>query len=102
MGLTGLKASPNEIGKSIPIATWTPPKPKIKFRVRTGGTRTELDKALWTPLGGPFPPQTFPVDLTTVLEKTGHWLEVETWMYPNDDNEMPLLKGFDVEFEHAP
>ena len=102
VGLTGLKAMEHAVWKSLNINAVTPPGTFIKFRVRTAETPGELEKAQWTPLVGPFPTQVFPVDLTTVVDKPGHWLEVETWLYPSDDNEMPLLGGFDVEYQHVP
>ena len=101
-GLTGLAAMNNAIWGLLSIDYVAPPGAYIKFRVRTGATIEELEAAQWTPLVGPFPEQTFPVDLATVIEKSGHYLEVETRLYPSDDGDKPLLKGFDLKYETAP
>ena len=101
-GVTGLAAMSNAIWGALSIDYVAPPGSSLKFRVRTGTTEEDLAAAQWTPLVGPFPPQTFPVDLSTVIEKTGHFLEVEVWMYPSEEGAKPLVKGFDLEYEAAP
>ena len=101
-GVTGLAAMNNALWGTLSIDFVAPPGAYIKFRVRTGTTEEDVNKSLWTPLVGPFPDQTFPVDLSTVLEEAGHFLELEVWMYPSEEGAKPLVKGFDIKYEAAP
>ena len=101
-GLTGLMAMNNAQWVDLTIDYVAPPEAYVKFRVRTGESKEEIDASLWTPLVGPFPDQTFPVELSTVLEKAGHFLDVEVWLYPSKDGAMPILKGMDIKYEASP
>ena len=101
-GVTGLAAMNNALWGSLTVDYVAPPGAYIKFRVRTASTEAELEASLWTPLVGPFPDQVFPVDLSSVLEKAGHYLELEVWMYPSDEGAKPFIKGFDLKYEAAP
>jgi hypothetical protein len=79
-----------------------PPGAYVKFRVRTGETSEEIGASLWTPLVGPFPDQVFPVELSTVLDKAGHFLDVEVWLFPSKEGAMPILKGMSLKYEASP
>ena len=101
-GVTGLAAMNNAVWGTLSIDYVAPPGAYIKFRVRAGSTEAELEASLWTPLVGPFPDQTFPVDLTSIIEKTGRFMELEIWLWPSEDGAKPLLKGFDIKYEAVP
>ncbi|MFT7624858.1 MAG: streptogramin lyase, partial [Myxococcota bacterium] len=101
-GVTGLAAMSNALWGELTIDFVAPPGAFLKFRVRTGTTIEEVESALWTPLVGPFPEQTFPVDLSTVIEQAGHFLEVEVWLYASEEGAKPLVKNFDIKYEAAP
>ena len=101
-GLTGLMAMNNAQWVDLNVDYVTPPEAYVKFRVRTGESEEEINASLWTPLVGPFPDQVFPVELNTVLEKAGHFLDVEVWLYPSKDGAMPILKNMNIKYETSP
>jgi sugar lactone lactonase YvrE len=101
-GLTGLMAMSNAQWGDLVVDYVAPPGAYVKFRVRTGETIEEIEASLWTPLVGPFPDQVFPVELSTVLNKAGHFLDVEVWLYPSKDGAMPILKGMSLKYEASP
>ena len=82
---------------TAPAGTW------IEVRVRTANSKDELATAEWSDPVGPFPPQTFPIDLPPLLKKKGDLLEVEVSLHATDvDSGKPYVKGVDVTYSAEP
>ncbi|GMV44421.1 MAG: hypothetical protein AMXMBFR64_61370 [Myxococcales bacterium] len=80
-----------------PAGTW------IEVRVRTANSKDELLAAPWSEAVGPFPPQTFPIDLVPLLPKKGNLLEVEVSLHaPDPDAGKPMVKGVEVTYSAEP
>lgn len=67
-------------------------KTYIKVRYRVADTLDALKNATWIGPAGPFPPQSFPLN----LNQTGKYLEVEVGLYTDDPMLIPTLKGITV------
>jgi len=70
----------------------------VKVRVRTGNDPDELALKPWQGYYGPYPPNTFPLDLTTVPDMDGKLLEVEVTMFSQSKDCTPLVKSIEAKF----
>jgi hypothetical protein len=70
----------------------------LKLRLRAAETVSALAQQNWQGPFGPFPPNVFPVDLTTLPDMVGKYLQVEVILVADDDGNSALLKGFSVQY----
>jgi hypothetical protein len=73
-------------------------KSYVKVRVRAANTVSGLAEAAWLGPFGPFPPNLFPMDLSTMPGLVGKYLQVEVILVADDDGNSAILKGFKVQF----
>ena len=71
----------------------------VKVRVRTADTPEELAAAPWQGFFGPYPPETFPLDLTVLPDMDGRMLEVEVTLHSESKTCTPLVKSIEAKFE---
>jgi len=74
-------------------------KSTIKVRLRSADTVQGLAGATWLGPYGPFPPNTFPMDLKSIPELVGKYLQVELILLPDADGNAPLIKSLKVQYE---
>ena len=75
-----------------------PEKCFIKVRVRTGDDPDDLAQKPWQGFYGPYPPNTFPLDLTTVPDMDGTLLEAEVTLYSQSKECTPIVKSIEAKF----
>ncbi len=103
----GLKNYSGPLGVPDPIPTWwreikvyeSTPKggAHLKVQYRAGNTLSELTKAKFSAKLGPFPPATFPIDLTAGGKKVvGRYLEVCVDVFAGLDKISPIVKAIVV------
>ena len=103
----GLKKAAGLLGVPDPIPTWwheimvyeDTPKSGAHLRVeyRVGNTLAELTTAVFSKKFGPFPPATFPIDLTAGGQKVvGKYLEVCVDVLAGVDKVSPITKAIVV------
>lgn len=90
------------IWESISIDYDAPAGTSIDFQLRTGDTLEELEAAEWTPFMGPFPPNSMPVDLLSVLQKKADYLQVRIYLYTTNDGIKPFVKGISIQYTAQP
>ncbi|MHA1741943.1 MAG: MopE-related protein [Candidatus Thorarchaeota archaeon] len=76
----------------------TPGESSIKIRLRSADTVAALNQAEWLGPFGPYPPNTFPVDLEAIGGLNGKYLQVEIILLPDEDGNSPLVKSFWVQY----
>ena len=74
----------------------------IKVRFRSAVTKASLGGAPWSDWMGPFPPETFPIDLPPFLSKNGGFLEVEVALFTESDTDKPAVKLIEVTYGMLP
>ena len=79
----------------------TPGEAYVKVRLRAALTVSALANSEWLGPYGPFPPNVFPMDLTAIPGLNGKYLQIEIILVPDEDGNVPLLKGFEVQFHEA-
>ena len=80
------------------LTTEMPEGAFVRFRVRGAATEKKLDAATWSPFAGPFPAQTFPADLSTLMSEPATFIELEVWLHPAPDGQLPTAKGLKVAY----
>jgi hypothetical protein len=80
------------IDATVPNGTY------IKARVRAAVDQNKLESTPWSDYFGPFPPQTFPLDISE-LGLMGAYLQVEVSLYTEEDGLTPIVKSIEVKFE---
>jgi len=70
----------------------------LKVEVRTAYTAEELPSTPWQGLYGPYPPELFPLDLTTVPKMDGKILQVRVWLFSKDKMSTPVVKSIQAKF----
>jgi len=71
-------------------------KTYVKVRFRVADSIQGLKDQAWFGPYGPYPPAMFPLDLTTIANIVGRYLEVEVTLYTIDNNLVPRLKKVSV------
>ena len=84
--------------KSLSIDYYAPADTWIDVRLRTADSPEELAAKPWTSFLGPFPPTTFPVDLTELLKKKSDFIEVDIWLHSDSDTLKPVVKNLKIEY----
>jgi hypothetical protein len=74
-------------------------KSYIQIKLRAADTISGLNQTAWNGPYGPFPPNTFPMDLTKIPDLEGKYLQVEVILIPDEDGNSPLVKSFKVQYE---
>jgi len=67
-------------------------KTYIMIKFRAADSAQDLELAGWIGPFGPFPPAVFPLDLSSVGDVTGYYLEVEVRLYADDSALVPKVK----------
>ena len=88
--------------KELTVDYEAPAGTHIKVRVRSAKEKAELATAPWSPYVGPYPPETFPLDLVPLLEKKSSYLEVEVSLYSESGETKPYVKGIEVVYTAEP
>ncbi len=57
-----------------------------------------LQSAPWTAFVGPFPPESFPLDLTQLLKKKATHLQVHLGLYTSNVEVKPIIKTVKLEY----
>ncbi len=70
----------------------------IKVRLRTADDEETLADTPWQGYFGPFPPEMFPLDLSTLPEMEGKLLEVEVTLFSESKTCTPLVKSIEAKF----
>ena len=70
----------------------------VQVRVRTGNSMEELTAANWVGPYGPFPPQSFPLDLESAMLQ-GLFLELEVQLSTTNSAKSPVVKSIMVDTE---
>ena len=70
----------------------------LKLEVRTANSEAELMLTKWEGLYGPYPPNFFPLDLTTVPNMDEKLLQVRVWLYSGDKTSTPIVKAIKAKF----
>jgi streptogramin lyase len=82
---------PKQVWQSISAEADLPAGTALRFRLRAGNTKVELESAKWSePID--FPPEVFPYDLTKV-NIVGNLLQVEIQLTTKDKKVAPTLKS---------
>jgi len=68
----------------------------VKVRFRVADTLQGLAQQAWFGPYGPYPPMTFPLDLTQIANIVGRYLEVEVTLFTTDANLIPRVKAIRV------
>ncbi len=71
-------------------------KTYVKVRFRVADTVQGLKDQAWFGPYGPYPPATFPLDLTAIASIVGRYLEVEVTLYTTQADLVPRLKAIRV------
>ena len=80
-----------------------PAKGFVKVRWRVGESLKALDTQPWSADYGPFPPATFPIDLTLEPKPVeGKFLQVEVFMQAGQDKISPILKSLQAKGKQIP
>ena len=82
------------------VDAYLPGGTSIKVRFRSANSEEELEQIPWGELIGPFPPQTFPLDLMP-YHLEGHFLQVEISLYASEDGTTPIVKGIEIQFDNG-
>ncbi len=82
------------------VDAYLPGGTSIKVRFRAGNTEEELAQLPWGESIGPFPPQTFPLDLMP-YNLSGHYLQVEISLFASEDGVTPIVKGIEIQFDNG-
>ena len=91
------------VWETIDVEVIVPAKAYIKVRYKWGDTLALLDKADWSKPLGPFPPATFPIDLTKLPKKVeGKFMKVEVFMQAGKDGKSPMLKSLTAKGKQVP
>jgi len=83
---------------AIIIDAYVPAGTYIKVRLRAAPDDVMLKTTAWSDYFGPFPPQSFPLDITG-LNLMGAYMEVEVSLYTEVDGLTPIVKAIEVKFE---
>jgi streptogramin lyase len=83
---------------ALDIDAELPENAHLEVEVRTAATIPDLASAKWKGPFGPFPPQNFPLDLTTIDGMDKKYLEVRVWLYSGDKTSTPVVKSIDAKF----
>ncbi|MFH1529624.1 MAG: hypothetical protein ABIK09_02695 [Pseudomonadota bacterium] len=70
----------------------------IMVEVRTAMTEEVLEVTPWQGMFGPFPPDTFPLDLSILPAMDGKYLEVRLWLFSEDKASTPIVKEIQAQF----
>ncbi len=70
----------------------------IKIKLRAADTVGSLSQTEWLGPYGPFPPNTFPLDLENIDGLSGKYLQVEFILIADDAGNAPLIKSFAVQY----
>jgi hypothetical protein len=82
---------PKQVWQSISAEADLPPGTALRFRLRAGNSKAELEAAKWSePID--FPPEVFPYDLTKA-NIIGNLLQVEVQLTTKDKKFAPVLKS---------
>jgi hypothetical protein len=83
---------------ALDIDAELPDNAHLEVEVRTAATIPDLASAKWKGPFGPFPPQEFPLDLTSIDGMDKKYLEVRVWLYSGDKTSTPVVKSIDAKF----
>jgi len=70
----------------------------VKVRVRSADDKDQLATKPWQGYFGPYPPENFPLDLTTLPDMDGPLLEVEVTLYSQSKTCTPMVKSIEAKF----
>jgi streptogramin lyase len=84
--------------KAIDVVYDTPPGTWIDVRFRMHDELEGLQSAAWTSFVGPFPPESFPLDLTQILKKKATHLQVHLALYTSNLEVKPIIKTVKLEY----
>ena len=94
-GQVAPEADPPVLWESIAADVEVPASAAIYVRYRVGDSIGALAVANWTAQIGPFPPETFPIDLVG-KQVIGRLIEVELFLQANWQKQSPIVKSLDV------
>ena len=83
---------------AVIVDAYLPAGTYIKIRVRAAMDEASLPLEQWSEYFGPFPPETFPLDISG-LNLTGQFLQVEVSLYTEDNGLSPAVKSIEVKYE---
>ncbi len=83
---------------ALEVEAELPENSSLEVEVRTAATIPDLASAKWKGPFGPFPPQLFPLDLTSIDGMDKKYLEVRVWLYSGDKTTTPVVKSIDAKF----
>ncbi len=84
-----------DVVADVPVGTY------LKLRLRSADTIGALWQTQWSPFIGPFPPQTFPIDLSQVAGLDGNYMEVEVWLFATQGTITPTVSALNVSYTAA-
>jgi len=88
------EAKATTVWETIDLELDTPPGSYVKVRYRSADTFAGVDKAIWSKDLGPFPPATFPIDLTKQGKVQAKFLQVEVFLQAAQKTKLsPVLKS---------
>jgi streptogramin lyase len=84
--------------ESLWVNAEVPAGANIMVEVRTAMTEEALAVTPWQGMFGPFPPDTFPLDLSILPAMDGKYLEVRLWLFSEDKASTPVVKEIQAQF----
>ena len=70
----------------------------IMVEVRTAMSEEALATTPWQGMFGPFPPETFPLDLSVHPAMDGKYIEIRLWLFSEDKESTPIVKEIQAQF----
>ena len=84
--------------ESLFVNAEIPAGSSISVEVRTAMTVEALETTPWQGMFGPFPPATFPMDLSVLPAMDGKYLQLRLWLFSEDKESTPIIKEIQAQF----
>ncbi|MFH1533157.1 MAG: hypothetical protein ABIK09_20715 [Pseudomonadota bacterium] len=84
--------------ESLFVDAEIPEGSSISVEVRTAMTVEALGVTPWQGMFGPFPPATFPMDLSILPAMDGKFLQIRLWLFSEDKESTPIIKEIQAQF----
>ncbi len=87
--------------EALDVTATMPAGTSLQIRARAADTVSTLATTPWSRFVGPFPPSSLPLDLSTLANLQGNYLEAEVWLFTETGGITPEVQRIDVRYTAA-